>query len=526
MKIICLEGPYAGKKYEISSPEVTIGREIGNHLILDTDGVSRFHAALRQQPDGSWLVYDLNSTNGVKIFGTRIQGTAPVAEDTVLTIGENMLKFTGLAPAPEPAPAQVIFNPVISVPGAEGNNSGTQDFFKKSQAAPAPQFETVSAESLELPPAEKAEKPQLSTGEAASGTQSGAAAAVLDLKKFSGSLFGQKKKESADKESAAASGVTDSRKRRSNMIFYTIVGCVVIMILSAAFSIMNPKGKKAQGARQAPPLTVRYEKEVISKGNVFRFDCLLQSGLVKKEKSGKDGQKSFTYEREYTVTFTIDDIASHRHFTRSVPISDETVEELRTVIRSSGIFSNSPSGKGGRDDMNRRLTIVEGGKLLEYSVPGAYASTEFNAVEEAVGNVAKTFGLETISMTPEQLLAQADKNFANAEDLYDNRRAGANNLRDAIKYYRAVTECLEQFSPKPEKWDRARRKLAAAEKERDMLLDALETEYKKLAHLKQFSEMKGVFLQMMDLTDPESRIHAGAKRRLIIVEQMLRKRKK
>jgi hypothetical protein len=38
--------------------------------------------------------------------------------------------------------------------------------------------------------------------------------------------------------------------------------------------------------------------------------------------------------------------------------------------------------------------------------------------------------------------------------------------------------------------------------------------------------MKAIFLQMMDLTEPESRLHSAAKRRLIIVEQTLRKRKK
>lgn len=74
-------------------------------------------------------------------------------------------------------------------------------------------------------------------------------------------------------------------------------------------------------------------------------------------------------------------------------------------------------------------------------------------------------------------------------------------------------------------WDQARTRLAEAEKERNTELDALETEYKRLAQLRQFAEMKSVFLKMMDLTDPESREHSAAKRRLIIIEQMLRKRK-
>ena len=52
------------------------------------------------------------------------------------------------------------------------------------------------------------------------------------------------------------------------------------------------------------------------------------------EKKSKDGKKYTAYEREYFVDFTIDDIASQRHFTREVPISNETVEQLRAAVAS------------------------------------------------------------------------------------------------------------------------------------------------------------------------------------------------
>jgi pSer/pThr/pTyr-binding forkhead associated (FHA) protein len=93
MKITFLDGPYKGKKFEINSPKVTIGRDGGNQLILDTDGVSRCHAEFQQLPDGSWIVRDLNSTNGVKIAGVRIDGTAVLNENFEVTIGENRIKL-------------------------------------------------------------------------------------------------------------------------------------------------------------------------------------------------------------------------------------------------------------------------------------------------------------------------------------------------------------------------------------------------------------------------------------------------
>ena len=520
MKITFLDGPYKGKKFEINSPKVTIGRDGGNQLILDTDGVSRCHAEFQQLPDGSWIVRDLNSTNGVKIAGVRIDGTAVLNENFEVTIGENLIRVSDL----RQEPARVIFNPIISTPQSVEPASpslpqGGAVIFNSSPAsapAPAPEkaAEPVPVASPVPPVVPAAEK----TAPAIPST--------VDIKKLSGSLFGQKKKSAGNSgEEKSADGAGDAKKRRSNMIFYTIVACVVIMVLSAAFSIMNPRNKTTAAAKRPQPLTLRYEKEVVTKGNVFRFDFLLKSKLVKKEKKSKDGKKYTAYEREYFVDSTIDDIASQRHFTRTVPVSDETAEELRSVIRDSGIFTNESENKGGSDAMNRRLTIVDGKRLLECSVPGEFASTEFNAVEEAVVGVAKTFGLETISMTPGQLIAQAEKYFINANDLYDNRRAAAGNLQQAIKYYKAVTNALEQFSPRPPMWDQARTRLAEAEKERNTELDALETEYKRLAQLRQFAEMKSVFLKMMDLTDPESREHSAAKRRLIIIEQMLRKRK-
>ena len=55
-------------------------------------------------------------------------------------------------------------------------------------------------------------------------------------------------------------------------------------------------------------------------------------------------------------------------------------------------------------------------------------------------------------------------------------------------------------------------------------MDALQTEYKRLAQMGEFGQMRGVFLQMMDLSDPESPEYSSAKRRLVYIEQILRKK--
>ena len=177
-------------------------------------------------------------------------------------------------------------------------------------------------------------------------------------------------------------------------------------------------------------------------------------------------------------------------------------------------------------EQNRSLLIVEGARIFTTGVPGEYGSPEFNAVEEAVISVAESFGLKTIALTPEQLKEQAEAYFRKAEDLYDNRRAKNSNLRDAIIRYRAVADSLEQFSPKPKMWAQAKKKLDDAVRERDEKMRLLDAEFNRLSQMQDFAAMRQVFLDQMDLAEPESREYARAKNRLVIIDQVLRKNKR
>ena len=506
MKITVLNGIYQGKEFDFTTPRVTIGRDGGNQLILDTDGVSRCHAELNQLPDGCWEIRDCDSTNGVKVEGSRIDGPVKISEGAKIQIGENMLLVSNLSQTPP----QVIFNPIISMPSVS---------------------ESAGAEMKAILPAmaESAAPEAGDNGVKMSAKQPDNQGA-WDINKLSGSLFGSKA-QSYTKEKKADDPAdlpeNDARKRRSNMIFYAIVACVVIMILSFAFSIMSPPKKNTHKAVQEKPLVVRYEKEIISKDNVFRFDFHLKSSMRKHIviKKTKEGDKKVSqYKREYTVAFTIDDIASQRHFTREVPISNETVEQLRAAVASSAIFSMAQNSSVKDASYNRVLTIVEGSKLIRVEIPGEFGPNEFNAVEDAVIELTESFGLKTISMTPEQLMTQAERHFYKAEELFSNP-ARLSNLREAIKRYKMVVEALEQFSPKPPMWDKARRQLEAAVKQRDLKMGALDVEYKRLLQIKDLAQMRNVFLEQMELADPESREYSTAKRRMVYVEQLLRKKK-
>lgn len=67
--------------------DISIGRQDGNTVRLDERNVSRRHALLLRQ-NGSVLIEDLNSFNGVRVNGDRIQGRAKVQEGDLIQIGD------------------------------------------------------------------------------------------------------------------------------------------------------------------------------------------------------------------------------------------------------------------------------------------------------------------------------------------------------------------------------------------------------------------------------------------------------
>jgi len=103
--------------FSLTKPTVTIGRSrnMGNDLILDSDGmVSKTHARLERERDGRWTVYDLGSTNGVKVGGLPIRDNRGLKGGDEIQIGQTRLLFQqaeaaseaeGEARAPRPSAA-------------------------------------------------------------------------------------------------------------------------------------------------------------------------------------------------------------------------------------------------------------------------------------------------------------------------------------------------------------------------------------------------------------------------------------
>src|SRR5437879_6163011 len=67
--------------------EITIGRQEGNTIRLTERNVSRRHARLVRN-NGSVLVEDLGSYNGIRINGEKIAGQVPINDGDLIQIGD------------------------------------------------------------------------------------------------------------------------------------------------------------------------------------------------------------------------------------------------------------------------------------------------------------------------------------------------------------------------------------------------------------------------------------------------------
>jgi hypothetical protein len=81
----------AGRKHELSKPQVVVGRSRECDITISDPNVSRRHAEVRRE-DGSYWIVDLNSTNGVEVNGKRIERARLTHSDRIV-LGQTELTF-------------------------------------------------------------------------------------------------------------------------------------------------------------------------------------------------------------------------------------------------------------------------------------------------------------------------------------------------------------------------------------------------------------------------------------------------
>jgi pSer/pThr/pTyr-binding forkhead associated (FHA) protein len=89
--VVILEGHGSGTEYEITKAHTVIGRDKTADLAVNDSLVSRQHAAIVYQ-EGSYILKDLESTNGTHMHGTPLK-RSDLSHGDKFRIGDTTLQF-------------------------------------------------------------------------------------------------------------------------------------------------------------------------------------------------------------------------------------------------------------------------------------------------------------------------------------------------------------------------------------------------------------------------------------------------
>lgn len=85
-------GALQGMSVPVSST-INLGRAADSTLLLDDDYASARHAQLVQRDETTWLVHDLNSTNGTYVNGKPVTEPVPITVGDVVRIGKTLMRL-------------------------------------------------------------------------------------------------------------------------------------------------------------------------------------------------------------------------------------------------------------------------------------------------------------------------------------------------------------------------------------------------------------------------------------------------
>jgi hypothetical protein len=101
--LTCLMGADVGRTFALAEASTDIGRGKEASVRLRDIAVSRQHARIRHQ-EGTFLLEDLDSPNGLYLNGQRVETASTLKEGDVIELGRTLLRFQ--APMAEPPPPQ------------------------------------------------------------------------------------------------------------------------------------------------------------------------------------------------------------------------------------------------------------------------------------------------------------------------------------------------------------------------------------------------------------------------------------
>ncbi len=97
-RLVLKSGPGSGTEYSLDKPELFLGRDPGNDIVINDPEVSRRHARMLLVGN-TYTIEDLGSTNGTFIKGQRLAAPVTLRPGEVIMLGERIavqFEVTGL----------------------------------------------------------------------------------------------------------------------------------------------------------------------------------------------------------------------------------------------------------------------------------------------------------------------------------------------------------------------------------------------------------------------------------------------
>ena len=481
MKFKFVNGPNTGSELEFRLTEITIGRDDCNILQLLTGGVSRYHASLKQTSDRGWVIYDQNSTNGVKVNGFTISGEKIVFDGDIITIGEQQLELSGLNFAPPEVEFQPIHTANTILPGHE-----------------VPVVQTAPGTSVQQ------ETEQKETAKSTNPDK-----LLEELKKAGSTLFNTAHNNTNQTSAGTTSDSTTNnqttaavpkKKKLFNFIFYI---ALLICIVSGLKPFLFPDKKtqvQAIKAKIPSGLTLYYER-------IF-YQTTPTLATLRMELTIENGD----------ITCILDDIISRRHMVKKISAAEagdvysKQLDLLTQQLQSSGIFEekNTPQIEHDVITICRRLTVVNNGKFASAAFYSDDVSSGFSRAQDAIINFLEQIGLSTTLQTREELEKAAAHHMAEANYSMENYMSDLSRLLDASRNYLAAIACYEQFQPPHPKLKEARRKLDAVNKLRKDQLRNLQIEFNHYNRLNDLQGMERICKEIMKISGSQSGAYSKA----------------
>ena len=504
MKIMYLNGTLTGQTVELPPGGVTIGRESDNSIQIPMGGVSRYHAKIEQDAAGNWQIRDLGSTNGTQVDDFPVVGPTRLANGSVITIGDQLLRCIDSVAAPAASkPAEQ------SAP--QSSPQPSPQSAPQPASPPPPTFffrpQNATTTSVPVQPPNPSPAPQQAAAPASPQAAPSNSSPSITEAEISHGLFNKKR--------GKAAKANPSRKKLLGNIIFALVVILAACIGLGIFLKLNEA--PTAPAEQAPvkrkvdnPFVLYYEKESVAGTAVFRFTFLIENGRME---------------------VTLDEPRNKRRYYElfKEPLPQEKIDNLRQEIQDSGFMDLQQEKIAGTSQdkrQHRRIMVGFGNKFCDVKVSNDVSGT-FNHVEDIINDLLDQYDLGVVSQNVDKIVEDARAFLFVAEEAFRSIDTTPSNLPKAITNYRHALRRYQLFDdPKPPEWKIASDGLAKAEaKLEEIHQDGLKN-VRLLYEVQDYEKAVAECKRLLEIFPPDSKIYQDIRESKIKIEKKMSLRNK